>query len=269
MILFPNAKINIGLQILSKRPDNYHNMHSLLFPIPIFDILEIVKSDEPTTRIFVSGIEIADTNSDNLCVKAFNLIAKEASITPIDIHLHKRIPIGAGLAGGSSDAAYTLIAINSLFNLNYNDDKLHDLASRIGSDCAFFIKNKPALASERGDILTPYNIQINKTLIVIKPDIFISTPKAYSLITPNADVPDLASLLSNDLHQWKNSIVNDFEKPIFDEYPEIRHIKDTLYEHGAIYASMSGSGSAVFGIFDNIPNIIYDNPNYQTFICKI
>lgn len=269
MILFPNAKINIGLQILSKRPDNYHNMHSLLFPIPIFDILEIVKNNEKKSRIFISGLDIVDNSSDNLCIKAYNLVANEASITPIDIYLHKRIPIGAGLAGGSSDAAFTLIAINSLFNLNYSNEKLHDLASRIGSDCAFFINNKPALASERGDVLTPYNIQINKTLVVVKPDIFISTPKAYSMITPNSDVQNLASLLLNDMHQWRDCIVNDFEKPIFEEYPEIGLIKDTLYKYGAIYASMSGSGSAVFGIFENTPNIVWDNPNYQTFICKI
>lgn len=269
MILFPNAKINLGLQIISKRLDGYHNISTLFYPAPIFDILEIVKSSDKKTSISVSGIDIKTNDDDNLCIKAYNLMAEKYNITPIKIFLHKNIPFGAGLAGGSSDAAFTLKAINSLFSLNLDSGQLRNLAAQIGSDCAFFIDDKPALASSRGEVLTEFDLSLNKEIVIIKPDIHISTAEAYSIIKPNADVPQLKSLLQHDISEWKNLIVNDFEGPIIKRYPEIGTIKDMLYKKGAVYASMSGSGSAVYGLFDQLPDLQDITQDYRTFTGKI
>ncbi len=269
MILFPNAKINLGLQIISKRADGYHNINTLFYPAPVFDILEIVKSSERKTTISVSGIDIKTDDDDNLCIKAYNLMAENYNITPVKIFLHKNIPFGAGLAGGSSDAAFTIKAISSLFSLDLDSRQMRNLAAQIGSDCAFFIENKPALASSRGEVLTGFDLSLNKEIVIIKPDIYISTAEAYSIIKPNADVPQLKSLLQHDISEWKNLIVNDFEGPIIKRHPEIGKIKDMLYEKGAVYASMSGSGSAVYGLFDQLPDLQDIAQDYRTFTGKI
>ncbi|MDR2083632.1 MAG: 4-(cytidine 5'-diphospho)-2-C-methyl-D-erythritol kinase [Bacteroidales bacterium] len=251
MIIFPVAKINIGLQILSKRNDGFRNIYTFFYPFnDLKDILEIVESKSGQTNIFISGIDLEGNSRDNLCIKAYNLLSKEYDLPPVDIYLHKNIPVGAGLGGGSSDAASTLILLNKMFNLNICNENLKKIAGMLGSDCTFFIDSKPAFASSRGEVLEEVDFNLNKKIIVKTPDIHISTKEAYSLVTPNPDVPDLKTLVFDDIKTWRANIKNDFEEVIFPLYPEIAMIKEEMYANGAIYASMSGSGSAVYGIFE-------------------
>ena len=265
MILFPNAKINIGLQILSKRPDGYHDICTFFYPAPVYDILEIIKSDDDLTDITVTGVKEKINLDDNLCMKAYNILSDNYKIPPVKIYLHKIIPIGAGLAGGSSDAAHTLKALNILFNLHISNHDLITIASKLGSDCAFFIDNKPSIATSRGEILSPFDINLNRNIIIVTPDIQISTAKAYSMVTPNSNVPSLQQLIKQDIHTWKDTIINDFEGQIFIKYSKIKVIKEQLYNMGALYASMSGSGSSVYGIFKRNPDIGNYFSSYRVF----
>jgi len=252
MILYPPAKINIGLSIVEKRPDGFHNIETVFYPIPLCDSLSIETAGAGATCQLVfscDGIELPD--DDNLCCKAYRLLDDDFHLPPVIIRLYKAIPIGAGLGGGSSDAAYTLLALNSLFQLNIPDDELTRYASRLGSDCAFFLQDQPAFGTGKGDILEPLSLSLaGYHIIIVKPPVFVSTAEAYSSVTPKKVEHHLPELLKAPVSEWRHTVFNDFEASVFKMYPEIGQIKEKLYQEGAVYASMSGSGSSVYGIFD-------------------
>ena len=254
MICFPSCKINLGLRITQKRADGFHALETVFFPISIKDALEIII--EPDTNaapisFTSSGLAINGDPSDNLCFKAYGLLKKDYPTIPnIKMHLHKTIPMGAGLGGGSADGAFTLVALNQLFNLQLSVDKLMQYALTLGSDCPFFIINTPAFATGRGEILKPINVNLDGYYIVIvNPGIAISTKLAFSLITPKVPDTNMEAIICEPVSSWKEKLINDFEQPIFNSFPELANIKETLYQKGAVYASMTGTGSTVYGIF--------------------
>lgn len=253
MIVFPNCKINLGLRILRKRSDGYHDLETIFYPLPLYDVLEIISSteDASTLSFSTSGSTIEGDDENNLCVKVYDLVKRNHPTLPAaKIHLHKAVPTGAGLGGGSADAAFTLKLLNEKFGLQLTTWQLIDYASRLGSDCPFFVINKPAFAEGRGEILEPVPIDLSAyKFIIVNPRIHINTAKAFSGITPALPTKSLKEIIQQPIDSWQNELVNDFEKPVFLQYPEIGIIKNKLYENGAVYASMSGSGSTVFGIF--------------------
>ena len=247
MILYPNAKINLGLNVLRKREDGYHDLSSVFYPLKkVFDILEILPSKEYS---FIStGISIPTSN--NICEKAFQILKSEFKIPNIRIFLHKRIPVGAGLGGGSSDASFLLIGLNHLFNLGLDKEQLKLYAAQLGSDCPFFIENTPQYAEGRGDHISPVILDLsNYNIRIINTNINISTFEAYQLVKPSLSGQDLKQLITNNIATWRGNLKNDFELSIFNKYPVIARAKEKLYKEGAIYASMTGSGSVVYGIF--------------------
>ena len=255
MIAFPNAKINIGLNIVEKRTDGFHTIESIFYPIfDLVDVLEIIElKDNSYPQFSSSGIFIPGNPENNLCLKAYNLLKMEYDIPNVAIHLHKVIPIGAGLGGGSSDAAFTLKLLNNLFRLNLSDNILIEYAQKLGSDCAFFIKNKPVFAFGKGDEFEDINLNLSTYKIKIEyPSIHIGTAEAYSGVTPIKSKLKLKEIISQPINSWGKLIKNDFEYSIFLNYPEIEQLKLRFYKEGAIYASMTGSGSAVYGIFETI-----------------
>ncbi|WP_226390589.1 4-(cytidine 5'-diphospho)-2-C-methyl-D-erythritol kinase [Penaeicola halotolerans] len=267
MVVFPNCKINLGLRITSKRNDGYHDIESCFIPVAWTDALEIVPSSKKTS-FEQSGITIPGEAQDNLCLKAFKLLQKDFQLPEVQIHLLKNIPIGAGLGGGSADAAFTLKVLDQLFELYLDDFILEEYAAKLGSDCAFFIKNTPQIATGRGEILEPITLpQLNgRQLLLINPNIHISTQEAYSGVKPKKSESSLKDILiDTPLHQWKEHVYNDFEDSIFPKYPELAKIKSKLYETGALYAAMSGSGSTLFGIFDRTPPKLDLPSNYQVW----
>lgn len=249
MVTFPNCKINLGLNILQKRVDGFHDIETIFFPVGLCDALEIVPS-QFKTQLSVSGIYTGDT-ADNLCLKAFYLLKKDYPHLPeVNIHLHKAIPLGAGLGGGSADAAFTLQMLNKKFNLNISEKKMHVYALQLGSDCPFFLVNKPCIAAGRGEILEHAAISLSGyKILLIHPGIHISTAEAFSKIKPAIPAKKIKEIIQQPLENWKEELFNDFEKYIFEKYPQVKKIKEDLYNDGAIFASMSGSGSTVFGIF--------------------
>ncbi|MCB0487832.1 MAG: 4-(cytidine 5'-diphospho)-2-C-methyl-D-erythritol kinase [Cyclobacteriaceae bacterium] len=250
MVCFPHCKINLGLRVISKREDGYHNIDTCFYPIPWTDVLEIVPAK--TISFTNTGIPIPGKPEQNLCLRAYYLIAEEFDIAPVSIHLHKVVPMGAGLGGGSSDAAFTLKLLNDIFELDISDDQLKNFAAQLGSDCAFFVDDKPMLGSGRGEILDTINISLKgKHLVIAKPDVHISTAEAYQGITPKMPVQDVRNIVENTtIENWSGVLVNDFEDSVFSQHPIIVEIKQRFYDEGAVYASMSGSGASVFGIFD-------------------
>ena len=268
MICFPNCKINLGLKVKGKRPDGYHNIETVFYPVNLTDVLEIIPAQDGIFDFNITGIEIPGDITENLCVKAYNLLAKEYKIPSVKIHLHKNIPIGAGLGGGSSDTAFTLILLDKIFSLNLPKNKLIEMSSQLGSDCAFFIENKPCFAYEKGNIMETINLDLkNYKFIIIKPNINISTTEAYKNIFFDDNTESLKIQINKPVETWRDNIFNDFEKYIFKSYPEIKKIKEFFYQKGAIYASMSGSGSAVYGIFEDDVNI--ENPFQEYFFKEI
>jgi 4-diphosphocytidyl-2-C-methyl-D-erythritol kinase len=250
MVTFPPCKINLGLNIIARRPDGYHDLETCFYPVPWTDILEIVPADE--FHFALTGLVLQGDVESNLCVKAFRLIQREHGIGNVSMHLHKILPSGAGLGGGSSDAACTLVMLNELFGLQLSTEVLKHYASTLGSDCAFFIEAKPMLGSGRGEVLTPVSIELKDVFIVlVKPDIHVSTAEAYAQVRPHLPVNRLADVLASDRGTWRDRLVNDFEESVFANHPDIARIKDTLYDRGAWYACMSGSGSTVFGLFSS------------------
>ena len=266
MIIFPNAKVNFGLNIISKRADGFHNIESVFVPVEIKDALEFIHSE--SLEFTTSGLTIPGNSNDNLILKAYKLIKSKYEIPFLKIHLHKVIPMGAGLGGGSADAAFFLNGLNNYFKLNIPENELLQFASQLGSDCAFFIKNNISLATEKGEILNPISLDLSSYKIcIIHPGIHVNTAWAYSKIIPKSPQKSVSEILKQPIETWKNELINDFEKPVFENHPEIELLKNEFYKNGAIYASMSGSGSAVFGIFKNeIPNFTL-NKNFAVFNC--
>jgi 4-diphosphocytidyl-2-C-methyl-D-erythritol kinase len=265
MVAFPPCKINLGLNILRKRQDGYHDISTCFYPVPWTDVLEIIISDQLT---FTStGNIIPGEREDNLCLKAYRLLKDDFDISSVAIHLHKIIPTGAGLGGGSADAAYTLRLLNTIFNLRLSIDRLSHYASQLGSDCSFFVQDKPMLGSERGEVLSAINVDLKgKFLVIVKPAVHISTADAYAGVKPEVPKSNLQDILENKtLSQWKVLLKNDFEESVFQKHPAIKKIKEDLYSLGAIYASMSGSGSSVFGIFDGTVEVKGKLGNYSTW----
>ncbi|MEA3450436.1 MAG: 4-(cytidine 5'-diphospho)-2-C-methyl-D-erythritol kinase [Bacteroidota bacterium] len=252
MVVFPNAKINIGLNILRKRPDNYHNIQSIFYPVELHDILEVVVDNKINNFNFVNtGLKIDAPEEKNLVVKVFKIFKKEYNLPSVKIHLHKVIPFGAGLGGGSSDAAFMIKLLNNLFNLDLSVEKMKEYTKTIGADCSFFIENKPAYVTGIGDKIELIDFSLQDYKIIIKkPNINLNTTKIFSLITPKENVTNLKTLINSPINEWENNITNDFEAVIFDRHKEIKELKEKFYEKGALYASMTGSGSCVFGIFD-------------------
>ena len=252
MITYPNAKINLGLNIVEKRPDGYHNLETIFYPINLQDALEVTLLEgEKEYELTLSGTPIEGNPEDNLVVKAYRLLKEDyPHIAPVDIHMYKHIPTGAGLGGGSADAAFMIKLLNDKFKLGLSIEEMENYAARLGADCAFFIQNKPVFASGIGNIFEPIQLSLKGYfLVLVKPDIFVSTKDAFSLITPKMPVQSLKEIVRMPVETWRATMKNDFETSVFKKFPEIAAIKDKLYDLGAIYASMSGSGSSVFGIF--------------------
>ena len=253
MIAFPDCKINLGLNIIRKREDGYHDLQTIFLPIPFTDVLEIISSEK--NELTVTGLPV--NAHDNLCIKAYNLMKKDFPDLPsIKMHLHKVIPLGAGLGGGSSDASFILNMLNEKFELNLKPEQLIDIALQLGSDCPFFLINKPCYATGRGEILDPLNIDLtNYKILIVNPGIHIDTKWAFSKIIPQERKISIKEIITQPIETWKEELQNDFEVAVFAEYPEIEKLKNDLYRYGAVYASMSGSGSSVFGIFSKEKNI--------------
>ncbi len=249
MVIFPNCKINLGLHITGKRPDGFHELETVFYPVPLKDILEVVTS---TSLEFQStGLAIPGNPESNLCLKAYQLLKEDfPQLPPVQMHLHKIIPMGAGLGGGSADGAFALRLLNQKYQLNISSQHLIDYAAKLGSDCPFFIMNSACYATGRGEILTPIDLDLSAyRFVIVHPGIHINTKWAFEQIRPTPSPKNLVSILEQPIEEWRNYLSNDFEAPILQYYPAIEAIKLALYNDGAIYASMSGSGSAVYGIY--------------------
>jgi 4-diphosphocytidyl-2-C-methyl-D-erythritol kinase len=253
MVVFPNAKINLGLNIVAKRTDGYHNLESCFVPIPWHDILEVIHA--PALTFSTSGLPIPGHDSANLCLRAFHLLQADFPLSPVHIHLHKIIPMGAGLGGGSADGAFTLVVLNELFDLRLSPEILMEYAEKLGSDCPFFIRNQAVLATGKGTEFHPINLSLKGLhLVVVKPDIHVSTAEAYAGVRPSISTPSVKEILETlPMEGWTEVLKNDFEASVFARYPDLRKLKESLYQLGAKYAAMSGSGSAIFGLFDQPP----------------
>ena len=249
MIQFPNCKINLGLSILAKRADGYHELETVFYPIAVSDALEILPAANLTMT--QSGIAVPGDPAQNLCLKAYHLLKKDFPALPaVQMHLHKNIPMGAGLGGGSSDGTAALIILNQQFSLGLNDQQLIDYASQLGSDCPFFVYNKACHATGRGEILTPIHLDLsNYQFLLVHPGVHIATAWAFQQLNPHTKSESIQAIIEKPITDWKNYLINDFEAPVFKAEPKLSLIKDQLYQLGAIYASMSGSGSSLFGIF--------------------
>lgn len=278
MIVFPNCKINLGLHILNKREDGYHNLETVFYPVLWRDALEVVRRDDgrlltddthhsPLTThessiIFSStGLTIAGDEANNLCIKAYHLLKKEfPTLPPVQMHLHKAIPMGAGLGGGSADGAFALKLLNDKFQLGLSTQQLIDYALQLGSDCPFFIINKPCYATSRGEKLETVELDLSAYhFAIVNPGIHVNTGWAFAQLNiNNTNRSDLKAIIQQPIETWKEQLINDFEEPVSKAHPEIPNIKQQLYAAGAVYASMTGSGSTVFGIFDKEPELSFD-----------
>jgi len=254
VITFPNCKINLGLWVTQRRPDGYHNIQTVMMPVPWCDILEIVPANGTETTLVITGIQIDSPAENNLCYKAWRLMADKYPIPPISIHLHKVIPAGAGLGGGSSDASFTLKMLDSMFTLNLDNETLRSLAVQLGMDCSFFVENVPALSTGRGEFLIPVTLNLEGYhLMIVKPPVHVSTAAAFLGTKPFYRENSIEEIVNLPVKDWKRELHNDFENTVFDLYPEIQDIRNLMYRHGAIFSSMSGSGSAVYGLFTGKP----------------
>ncbi|RTL60638.1 MAG: 4-(cytidine 5'-diphospho)-2-C-methyl-D-erythritol kinase [Sphingobacteriales bacterium] len=257
MIVFPNCKINLGLTITRKREDGYHDLETVFYPIALKDALEVIQQPDAnaSTTFTQSGITVEGQPGNNLCLKAYHLLKRDFPQLPgIQMHLHKVIPMGAGLGGGSSDAAFTLKLLNQKFNLGLSVKQLIDYGLQLGSDCPFFIINQPCFATGRGEFLQKIKLDLSAYhIVLVNPGIHVNTGWAFTQLIPQAPQKSVETIIQQPIESWKNELINDFEKPVFEKYPEIKAIKDKLYDAGAVYASMSGSGSTVYGLFTTNP----------------
>ena len=254
MVVFPNAKINLGLYVTARRPDGYHEIETVMVPVDWHDILEIVPAKGTSTTLTVTGRRVDCPPEKNLVMKAYRALDRHVPLPPLDIYLHKIVPDGAGLGGGSSDAAFTLRTIDSMLNLQLGSDRLKEIAAGLGADCPMFIDNSPVLATGIGTTLTSVGLPAlsGLSVVIAKPCEGVSTALAYAAITPHPhDVP-LTDILSHPVATWRDTLANDFEPSISAIHPEISRLRELFYDCGALYAAMSGSGSAVFGLFDNV-----------------
>ncbi len=257
MIVFPNAKINLGLNITAKRPDGYHDLETVFYPIPLEDALEVGPLTDPTgdgseLELHCNGIPIEGDPSDNLIVKAYRLLKEEFRLPPIRVYLQKQIPTGAGMGGGSADATFMLKLLNDQFHLRLTDSRLEELSARLGADCAFFVRNTPVFARGIGNVFSPVTLSLQGYwLAVVKPDVFVSTREAFSKVTPRKPLRSVREIVGLPVGEWRELLVNDFEESVFSVHPAIGAVKQRLYDLGALYASMSGSGASVYGIFAN------------------
>lgn len=270
MLVFPNCKINLGLNIIRKRSDGYHNLETVFYPVQLKDALEIIR--QPATANYQlssvnfssTGLTINGSESDNLCIKAYQLLQQDfTDLSPIKMHLHKVIPMGAGLGGGSANGAFALQLLNDMFQLKLTTEQLVNYALQLGSDCPFFIINKPCFATGRGEIMQPINLDLSAyQIVIVNPKIHISTGWAFGNITPQIPQKTIQQIIKQPIQTWRNELVNDFEKPAINQYPEIGNIKNMLYEQGAVYSSMTGSGSTVFGLFDKQQKLQFYFPEH-------
>jgi 4-diphosphocytidyl-2-C-methyl-D-erythritol kinase len=258
MVIFPNCKINLGLNIIRKREDGFHDLETVFYPLPVFDVLEIISNDEKDIRFFNTGIPTGE-HEHNLCLKSYHLVKKDYPELPsIKMHLHKVIPMGAGLGGGSADAVFTLLLLNEKYSLEIPTPKLFEYALSLGSDCPFFLLNKPSLAYGRGEISTPIELSLaGYKMLVVTPGIHINTKEIFKEIVPGIPTKKISEIISQPVETWKDELKNDFEKIVFPKHQEISDIKDEMYTNGAIYASMTGTGSTVFGIFKTVQDVTY------------
>ena len=252
MLYFSNAKINLGLNIISKRSDGFHNIESIFYPIYPQDAIEFIPNNK--TKLSQSGIIIEEKEDNNLIIKAYKILKDKYELPPLHFHILKNIPFGAGLGAGSANAAYTINALNNFFNLNISETERQTLAMKLGSDCTFFIKNKAVFVSGKGEILQDIKLDLSSfEIIVIHPNFSISTQEAYANILAQTPKKSIKEIIKKPITKWKDSLTNDFEKALFKKYPILPKIKNELYKQGAVYAAMSGSGSAIFGIFEKTP----------------
>ncbi len=273
MVTFPNAKINLGLNIVEKRPDGYHNLETLFYPVALQDVLEATPRNtdaDGNYSITMFNAPFEGKSEDNLVIKAYNALAADYTLPGLDFFLHKNIPTGAGLGGGSADAAFALKMINEMTSLSLSDNELEKYAARIGADCAFFVRNKPAFATGIGNILTPAECSLKGYyLALVKPEVHISTKDAYALVTPQKPEVSIEDIVKRPVAEWRGVLKNDFETSVFAKYPEIAEIKTRLYSIGAEYASMSGSGSAFFGIFKEEPDATLIEEMFKECFTKV
>jgi 4-diphosphocytidyl-2-C-methyl-D-erythritol kinase len=258
MVTFPNGKINIGLRVLQKREDGFHNIETVFFPVPVTDILEIVSSPDASVILNNTGTS-AGNKDDNLCLKAYYLLKKDFPRLPeVKIHLHKMIPAGAGLGGGSADASFTLSLLNEKYGLDISKDDLFSYALQLGSDCPFFVLNRPCFATGRGEILEKIRLSLASfQMLLVNPEIHVNTGEAFRKISPSRPVKSIKDIIQQPIASWKTELINDFEEPVFFKHPQIKEIRDTMYRYGAEYAAMTGTGSTVFGLFKVKEEILF------------
>jgi len=273
VVAFPNCKINLGLNIIAKRADGFHNLETIFYPIAINDVLEIVQQSNATTdvELVTSGLAINGDATNNLCVKAYHLLHQDfPGLPPIKMHLHKVIPMGAGLGGGSADGAFALTLLNQKFNLGISQEALIDYALQLGSDCPFFILNQPCFAESRGEIMQPLTLDLSAwQFFIINTGIHINTGWAFSQITPAPPKKSASKIIAQPIETWKQELVNDFEAPVFNAHPALAEIKANLYQKGAVYASMSGSGSTLYGIFPKSISLLPLQQQYANFLTRV
>lgn len=272
MLVFPNCKINLGLHITGKRDDGFHNLETVFYPVPLKDALELIPNtnNNPEVEFTGTGLAVDGKTEDNLCIKAWHLLKKYfPQLPPVKIHLHKAIPMGAGLGGGSADASFMLKLLNERFHLNLSTSQLIDYSLQLGSDCPFFIINKPCFATGRGELLEEIAVDLSAyKIVLINPGIHINTGWAFSKLSDGFKPSDslkksIKETIQQPIETWKAELQNDFEAPVFTAHPEIKTIKDSLYRQGAIYAAMTGSGSTLFGIFNKtIDTRAFKDKNY-------
>lgn len=255
MIDFPPVKINLGLSVIYRRPDGYHHLESVFYPVPWCDVLEVIAMGNQAFAFSSTGLTIPGPSEKNLCYKAWALLKQDFQLPPIQAHLHKILPMGAGLGGGSSDGATMLKLINESASLNLDADQLEAYAAQLGSDCPFFIQSKPRYVSGRGEVLQEINLSIEGMhILIVMPPVSVGTAEAYSWISPAEPAHRVMDVIVEAPETWRGRLVNDFEKPVSDRHPVISQIRDNLYQMGAVYAAMSGSGASVFGLFRQEPD---------------
>jgi len=276
VVVFPNCKINLGLNIIGKRNDGFHNIETVFYPISVYDALEVVTANEEsgTTQFSKTGETVQGEAASNLCLKAYELLVRDFPGLPaIRMHLHKSIPVGAGLGGGSSDAAFTLKLLNGMFNLGLSQEGLREYALTLGSDCPFFVLNKPSFASGRGEVLNELSLELSQfKFVIVNPGIHINTTEAFLAIKLTPHSKSIKQIIQQSVESWRIELKNDFEETVFEKHPAIRQVKDDLYIAGAIYASMSGTGSTVYGMFQKdkeVPLAFPSNYFVETVSSKI